>query len=51
VELWQWVVLVLGILVLLTAVFYGVQVRRRRGGIVAQRSRGKSGSRFGRGGS
>jgi hypothetical protein len=39
VEWWQWAVLVLGVLVLLTAVFYGIQTRRRRGGIVAQRSR------------
>lgn len=50
-EWWQWAVLVIGVLVLLTAVFYGIQVRRRRGGIVAQRSRGGNGSRFGRGGS
>ena len=49
VEWWQWVVLVLGLLVLLTAVFYGVQARRRKGGIVAQRSRG-GGGRFGRSG-
>ena len=40
---WQWVVLVIGLLVLLTAVLYGVQLRRRKGGIIAQR-----GSRRGR---
>jgi len=50
VDLWQWVVLVLGVLVLLTAVVYGAQARRRRGSVVAQRSRsvagdGTSGSR------
>jgi hypothetical protein len=38
-EWWQWLVLVIGVLVLVTAVFYGVQLRRRSGGIVAQRSR------------
>jgi hypothetical protein len=38
VEFWQWLVLVLGVLVLSVAVFYGIQVRRRQGGIVAQRS-------------
>jgi hypothetical protein len=47
VEFWQWLVLVLGLLLLLTAVFYGIQGRRRRGGIVAQRS--KSPGRGGRG--
>jgi hypothetical protein len=45
----QWVILVLGVLILLAAVFYGIQARRRRGGIVAQRSR--SGGRGRRGGS
>jgi hypothetical protein len=39
VEWWQWLVLILGVLLLLTAVFYGIQARRRQGGIVAQRSR------------
>lgn len=37
-DVWQWLVLVLGVLVLLTAVFYGVQARRRKGNVVAQRS-------------
>jgi hypothetical protein len=39
VEWWQWLVLVLGVLLLLSVVFYGIQARRRHGGIVAQRSR------------
>ncbi|MCE0536958.1 hypothetical protein LWF15_15755 [Kineosporia rhizophila] len=39
-DLWQWVVLVVGVLILLTAVVYGIQARRRRGSVVAQRSRG-----------
>lgn len=38
-EFWQWLVLMLGVLLLLVVVFGGVQARRRRGGIVAQRSR------------
>ncbi|GAB6900140.1 hypothetical protein [Kineosporia succinea] len=47
-DLWQWVVLVLGVLVLLTAVVYGIQARRRRGSVMAQRSRGaRPGRRFG----
>jgi hypothetical protein len=40
VDVWQWLVLVLGVLVLLTAVFYGIQARRRKGSVLAQRSRG-----------
>jgi len=39
VEWWQWLVLALGVLVLLVVVFGGLQARRRRGGVVAQRSR------------
>jgi hypothetical protein len=42
VELWQWLVLALGVLLLLIVVFGGIQARRRRGGIVAQRSRNVS---------
>lgn len=42
-EFWQWLVLVVGVLILLLAVFYGIQARRRRGGIVAQRSRSPRG--------
>ena len=38
-EFWQWLVLALGVLLLLVVVFGGIQARRRRGGIVAQRSR------------
>jgi hypothetical protein len=48
VEFWQWLVLVLGVLILLTAVLYGVQARRRRGGVIAQRSRNTGAGRFGR---
>jgi hypothetical protein len=39
---WQWVFLVLALLLFLTVVFYGIQARRRRGGIVAQRTGRKS---------
>ncbi len=39
-DVWQWLVLIVGVLILLTAVFYGIQVRRRRGSVMAQRSRG-----------
>ncbi len=39
-DVWQWAVLFLGVLILLTAVVYGIQARRRRGSVVAQRSRG-----------
>ena len=35
---WQWVFLAAALLLFLTAILYGVQARRRRGGIVAQRS-------------
>lgn len=35
---WQWVVLGFGLLILLTVVVYGVQARRRRGGVIARRS-------------
>jgi len=45
VDVWQWIVLVVGVLILLTAVFYGIQVRRRRGSVMAQRSRGIRGGR------
>lgn len=38
-DVWQWVVLALGVLILLAAVVYGIQARRRRGSVVAQRSR------------
>jgi hypothetical protein len=50
VQLWQWVVLVLGVLLLLAVVLYGIQARRRRGGVIAQRSRSTSGGRFKGGG-
>jgi hypothetical protein len=43
VDVWQWLVLIVGVLILLTAVVYGIQVRRRRGGVMAQRSRGTGG--------
>ena len=36
---WQWVFVVVAALVFLATMFYGIQQRRRRGGIVAQRSR------------
>lgn len=36
-EWWEWIFLVLAALLFLTAMLYGVQQRRRRGGIVAQR--------------
>ena len=39
VQWWQWIVVMLGVLVLLTAVAYGVQARRRRGGVIALKSR------------
>lgn len=48
-DVWQWIVLVLGVLVLLTAVVYGIQARRRRGSVVAQRSRVVPGGASGRG--
>lgn len=35
---WIWIFVVLAALLFLSVVFYGVQARRRRGGIVAQRS-------------
>ena len=41
---WQWVFVVLAALLFVLVLFWGVQVRRRRGGIVAQRS-GRPGSR------
>ena len=48
-EWWQWLVLVLGVLLLLTVVVGGIQAKRRRGGIVAQRSRSpRAGRRGGR---
>ena len=48
-ELWQWLVLALGVLLLLVVVFGGIQARRRRGGVIAQRSRNVgSGRRGGR---
>jgi hypothetical protein len=36
-EWYVWIFVVLAALLFLTAMFYGVQARRRRGGIVAQR--------------
>jgi hypothetical protein len=33
---WEWVFVTLAALLFLTVMFYGVQARRRRGGIVAQ---------------
>jgi hypothetical protein len=47
VELWQWLVLALGVLLLLVVVFGGIQARRRRGGIIAQRSRKLGSGRHG----
>lgn len=41
-EWWQWLVVVLFAIVFLTACFYGVQMRRRRGGVIAQRARRRS---------
>ena len=38
-DVWQWLVLIVGVLILLTAVVYGIQARRRRGSVMAQRSR------------
>ena len=35
---WSWVFVILAALIFLAVLFYGVQARRRRGGIVAQRS-------------
>ena len=35
---WQWVFVVFAALLFLTVLLYGVQARRRRGGVVAQRS-------------
>ncbi|GAB3269403.1 hypothetical protein [Kineosporia babensis] len=49
-DLWQWAVVFLGVLILLAAVVYGIQARRRRGSVVAQRSRSGSGSSGPRGG-
>ena len=40
-EWWQWLVVVLFAIVFLTACFYGIQQRRRRGGVIALRSRRK----------
>ena len=37
-EWWEWIFVILAALLFLTVMFYGVQVRRRRGGIVAQRT-------------
>ncbi|WP_281418030.1 hypothetical protein [Kineosporia corallincola] len=39
-DVWQWIVLVVGVLILLMAVVYGIQARRRRGSVLAQRPRG-----------
>ena len=39
---WQWLIVVLFVLLLLTVCFYGIQIRRRRGGVIAQRSRRNS---------
>ena len=36
---WQWVFVILAALLFLAVLLYGVQARRRRGGIVAQRGR------------
>jgi hypothetical protein len=41
VDVWQLLVLIVGVLILLTAVVYGIQSRRRRGSVMAQRSRGR----------
>ena len=35
---WEWTFVVLAALLFLTVMLYGVQARRRRGGVVAQRS-------------
>jgi len=37
-EWWEWIFVILAALLFLTVMFYGVQARRRRGGIVAQRA-------------
>ena len=36
-EWWEWIFVILAALLFLTVMFYGVQTRRRRGGVVAQR--------------
>jgi hypothetical protein len=36
-EWWEWIFVILAALLFLTVMFYGVQARRRRGGVVAQR--------------
>jgi hypothetical protein len=37
-EWWEWIFVILAALLFLAVMLYGVQARRRRGGIVAQRA-------------
>ncbi len=40
-EWWQWLVIVVFVIVFLIACLWGIQMRRRQGGVIAQRLRRK----------